>query len=86
VNGTPEAVAAVKRGRLVATASFDTLRFGCLGTEAAVRFLRGEKIPRRIVLPADIIDETNCAAWDRPYAARAHPDWDSSVAAYGEWR
>jgi ribose transport system substrate-binding protein len=86
VNGTPEAVIAVKLGRLVATASFDTLRFGCLGMEAAARFLRGEKIPRRIVLPADIIDETNWAVWDRPYEGRAHPDWESSVAAYGKWR
>lgn len=86
VNGTPDAVTAIKQGRLVATASFDTLRFGCLGMEAAARFLRGEKIPRRIVLPADIIDKTNWAAWDRPYEARPHPDWDSTVAAHGEQR
>lgn len=84
VNGTPDAVTAIKQGRLLATASFDTLRFGCLGMEAAARFLRGEKIPRRIVLPADIIDESNWAAWDRPYETRPHPDWDTAVAAFGE--
>lgn len=86
VNGTPDAVTAIKQGWLVATASFDTLRFGCLGMEAAARFLCGEKVPRRIVLPADIIDGTNWAAWDRPYEARPHPDWDATVAAYGEQR
>jgi ribose transport system substrate-binding protein len=83
VNGTPDAVAAIKQGRLVATASFDTLRFGCLAAEAAARFLRGEPVPRRIVLPADIIDSTNYAQWDRPYEARPLPDWNPTVSAYG---
>ena len=84
VNGTPDAVKAVKQGRLLATAFFDTLRFGYIGMEAAARFVRGESVPRRIVLPADVIDETNWAAWDKPYEARPFPDWVSTVAAYGQ--
>lgn len=86
VNGTPDAVAAIRQGRLVASASFNTLGFGCVAAEAAARFLRGEPLPRRIVLPAEIIDETNCAQWDKPYEARPRPQWDSTVAAYGEYR
>lgn len=86
VNGTPEAVAAVGKGLLLATASFNTLRFGCLGMEAAARYLRGQPVPRRIELPADIIDETNWQAWDRPYEARERPDWDATVAAHGKWK
>ena len=85
INGTPDAVAAIRDGRLLATASFNTLRFGCLAMEAAARTLRGQPVPRRIVLPADIIDDTNWAAWDRPYEARERPDWDATVAAHGEW-
>lgn len=85
VNGTPDAVNAVRQGQLLATASFNTLAFGCLGMEAAARTLRGQPVPRRIVLPADIIDEMNWAAWDRPYEARERPDWDATVAAHGEW-
>ncbi|MBI4293803.1 MAG: sugar ABC transporter substrate-binding protein [Betaproteobacteria bacterium] len=81
VNGTPDAVAAIKQERLLASAAFDTLSFGCLGMEAAARHLRGEAVPRRIELPTDIIDETNWTAWDRPYEARARPDWDSTVRA-----
>ena len=85
VNGTPDAVAAIRQGRLVATASFNTLSFGCLAAEAAARFLRGEPVPRRIDLPADIIDETNCAQWDKPYEARPRPQWESTVARCGEY-
>jgi ribose transport system substrate-binding protein len=85
VNGTPDAVAAIRGGRLLASASFNTLAFGCLAMEAAARYLRGQPVPRRIVLPADIIDGTNCAAWDRPYEARERPDWDATVAVHGQW-
>ena len=64
---------------MMAERGFDTLRFGCLGMEAAARFLRGEKVPRRIILPADIIDRSNCAAWDLPYEARPLPEWNSTL-------
>lgn len=85
VNGTPDAVAAIRQGRLVASASFNTLGFGCLAAEAAARFLRGERVPRRIVLPADIIDATNCEQWDKPYEARPRPQWETTVANCGEY-
>lgn len=81
INGTPDAIAEVRRGRLVATASFNTHRFGCLIVEAAARHLRGESVPRRIVLPADIIDADNAAEWDKPYEQRTPPDWRQTVAA-----
>jgi ribose transport system substrate-binding protein len=84
INGTPDAIAAVRTGRLVATASFNTHRFGCLAVEMTLRHLRGERVPPRIVLPADIIDAGNAAAWDVPYAQRTCPDWDAVVRATAE--
>lgn len=80
INGTPDAVAQVRRGRLHATASFNTHRFGCLAVEMAVRHLRGETVPRRIVLAPDIIDAGNAAAWDIPYEKRAAPAWETFAA------
>jgi ribose transport system substrate-binding protein len=80
INGTPDAIAAVRAGRMTATASFNTHRFGCLSAEMAVRHLRGQPVPRRIVLPADIIDSSNAAEWDRPYEQRVCPDWDRAAA------
>lgn len=84
INGTPDAIAAVRAGRLVATASFNTHRFGCLAVEMAVRHLRGQRVPRHIDLAPDLIDASNAADWDIPYERRACPDWDAVVAAAAE--
>lgn len=83
INGTPDAISAVRVGRLTATASFNTHRFGCLVVELAARHLRGETVPERIILPADIIDRNNAPEWDQPYEARTCPEWHAFTAAYG---
>jgi ribose transport system substrate-binding protein len=79
INATPEGVAAVKSGDLVATSSFDAMKMACLGVEAAVRVLRREQVPREIMLPVEVVDRTNCAAWDKPYAERALPRWSDYI-------
>lgn len=78
INGTPEAVAAIKAGSMLATASFNTLAFGELAVEAASRYLRGEAVPREIILPADIIDRDNLGRWDMPYEERPAPTWEQA--------
>ena len=79
VNAVPDAIAAIKSGKLLATASFDAMKMACLATEAAVRHLRGESVPREIMLPVEIVDRANCTAWDLPFEARALPAWDAIV-------
>lgn len=81
INATPEGVAAVKRGDLVATSSFDAMKMACLGVEAAVRVLRGETVPRLLMLPVEVVDRSNCVAWDKPYAERSLPEWRDYVKA-----
>lgn len=76
VNAVPEAVTALKAGRLLATADFDALKISCVATEAALRHLRGESVPRTIELPVQIVEAANCAPWDKPLEERACPDWD----------
>jgi ribose transport system substrate-binding protein len=75
VNAVPDAITAIKAGSLLATASFDAMKMACLATEAAGRHLRGERVPREIMLPVEIVDSANCAAWDRPFEARELPRW-----------
>jgi len=55
------------------------MKMACLATEAAVRHLRGESVPREIMLPVEIVDRANCTAWDLPFEARALPAWDAIV-------
>lgn len=52
----PDAIVAIKSGKLLATASFDAMKMACLAAEAAVRYLRGEQVPREIMLPVEIVD------------------------------
>jgi len=81
VNAIPEAVAAIASGRMLATADFDAMKMSALATEAAVRHLRGEAIPAEIILPVQLVDIGNCAAWNRPFAARPDPEWEDVLGA-----
>ena len=80
VNAVPAAIDAIKAGTMLATASFDAMKMACLAAEAALRHLRGERVPREILLPVEIVDRANCAAWDRPFEARDLPVWDAIAA------
>src|SRR6185503_1672376 len=75
VNAIPEAVAAIAAGRMLATADFNAMSMSEIATEAAVRHLRGEAIPPEIMLPVQVVDAANCAAWNVPFAARPSPVW-----------
>jgi ribose transport system substrate-binding protein len=81
VNAIPEAVAAIAAGRMLATANFDAMAMSELATEAAVRHLRGEKVPAEVMLPVQVVDAGNCARWNAPFAARPSPDWATVVGA-----
>lgn len=76
VNAIPEAAAAIKRGALLATVDFDAMKIAAIATEAAIRHLRGEPVPREIMLPARVVDRANCDAWDKPLESRETPRWE----------
>jgi ribose transport system substrate-binding protein len=75
VNAIPEAIAVIAAGRMLATANFDAMTMSSIATEAAVRHLRGEDVPREIIIPVKIVDAANCSAWNLPFEARACPSW-----------
>jgi ribose transport system substrate-binding protein len=75
INAIPEAVAAIVAGRMVATANFDAMAMSAIATEAAIRHLRGETVPREIMLPVHIVDAANCSRWNLPFEARSCPCW-----------
>jgi ribose transport system substrate-binding protein len=79
INAVPDAIAAIKQGTLLATADFDAMKMGCLATEAAIRHLRGERVPGEILLPVQVVDRTNYARWDKPFAERECPRWEDVV-------
>jgi ribose transport system substrate-binding protein len=80
INAVPQAIAAIKSSALLATADFDAMKISCIATEAAIRHLRGEFVPREIILPVQIVDRSNYMAWDQPIEARECPRWDEVIA------
>jgi ribose transport system substrate-binding protein len=77
VNAIPEAITAIAAGHMLATANFDAMAMCSLATEAAIRHLRGETVPREIELPVTVVDAANCARWNLPFDARICPSWDA---------
>lgn len=81
VNAIPEAVAAIKSGALLATANFNAMNLAALAVEALLRRLRGETVPREIMLPTTIVDRSNAEAWDLPFEQRPCLGWAEATAA-----
>ncbi|SDC02063.1 monosaccharide ABC transporter substrate-binding protein, CUT2 family [Cupriavidus sp. YR651] len=81
INGTKEAIDAIKAGTMLATGDYNGFAQGCLGTMAAIRKLRGLPVKQDIVLPAAVIDKTNYQPLDVPVDKRACPRWEDGAKA-----
>lgn len=81
INGTKEAIDAIKAGTLLATGDYNGFAQGCLGTMAAIRKLRGLPVKQDIVLPATVVDKTNYQPLDIPVEKRTCPRWEDGAKA-----
>jgi ribose transport system substrate-binding protein len=79
INGILPAVQAVEAGRMLATVDFNMFKIGCTATRAALRHLAGEPLPEKILMPAEVIDQTNYRAWLTPVDQRICPEWAEVV-------
>jgi ribose transport system substrate-binding protein len=79
INGILPAIKAIESGALLASVDFNMFKIGCIATRAAVRHLKGEPLPEKILLPAEIIDQTNYKAWLTPVDQRSCPEWNEVV-------
>jgi ribose transport system substrate-binding protein len=75
INGILPAVKAIERGEMLASVDFNMFKIGCTATTAAVRHLKGEPLPEKIMLPAEIIDKANYKEWLVPVEQRTCPEW-----------
>jgi ribose transport system substrate-binding protein len=79
INGTKEAVDAVKAGKLLATGDCDGFLQGCFGVMGAVRHLRNMPVPKEVIFPITVIDSKNYQGADIPYESRECPPWEKIV-------
>jgi ribose transport system substrate-binding protein len=61
MDGTREALRAVRRGRLSATVAQYPYAIGQLGVEACVAAARGEQVPARVDAPVEVVTRDNVA-------------------------
>ena len=77
INGTKEAVDAVKAGKLLASGQADPFMQGCLATMMAIRHLRHQPIVAEMFLPPSVIDASTYKEFDLPVEARSCPKWEA---------
>ena len=79
INGTKEAVDAVKSGKLLATGDYNGFAQGCIGTMIAIRTLRKQPVVTEIVLKPTIITKDNYQPFDVALETRTCPTWDEAA-------
>jgi ribose transport system substrate-binding protein len=79
VNGLPAAIEAIERGTMLATADFSAFNIAAIATRAVLRHLGGGRVPAEIMVPAPLIDRTNCQQWKVPFEDRACATWEEIV-------
>jgi ribose transport system substrate-binding protein len=79
INGILPAVKQIETGTILASVDFNMFKMGCTATRAALRHLKRESLPAKIMLPAEIIDQTNYQAWLVPVDQRSCPEWNDVV-------
>jgi ribose transport system substrate-binding protein len=79
INGILPAVKQIEAGAILASVDFNMFKIGCTATRAAVRYLKREPLPEKVILPAEVIDKTNYKAWLVPVEQRSCPDWSEVV-------
>jgi ribose transport system substrate-binding protein len=79
LNGTKEAVDAIKAGKLLASGEFSGYLQGCVGTMAAIRHVRHLPVPAEFNFPPRVIDSSNYKELDVPDSERQCPKWDDVV-------
>jgi inositol transport system substrate-binding protein len=80
VDANPTAVESIKKGRMDVTATNDGFAQGWIAAEAAYRFLKGEKLPHKMIIPVGLVDKSNVSTWDVPVEKRTPPVWEKVLA------
>lgn len=79
INGTKEAVDAIKAGKLLASGDYNGFLQGCIGTIIAARTLRKQPVVQEIVLKPTVVSKENYQPYETPVESRACPTWEQAV-------
>ena len=77
IDGIPDATAAIAAGKMFATADFSGHDQAYLAVTAAVRHLRGQPVPKEMILPVVIVNKDNVSKFMKTPEDRDAPDWNA---------
>lgn len=80
INGTKEAIDAIKAGKMLASGDYNGFLQGCVSTMTAVRELRKLPVEKDVVFPATVIAKDNLAQFESPVESRSCPKWEEAIA------
>ncbi len=79
-DGLSPGLESVKRGRLYATIDFSGFDQGYFAFEGVHRHLKGETLPKELMLPTPVVDKSNVAQFDIPVDQRKPLVWEEVLA------
>jgi ribose transport system substrate-binding protein len=79
INGLPAAIEHIERGTMLASADFSAFNIAAIAAQAVLRHLAGQAVPKEIMVPAELIDRSNCGRFKLPFAERPCPAWNEIV-------
>lgn len=79
INGLPAAIEHIERGTMLASVDFSAFNIAAIAARAVLRHLAGHEVPAEIMVPAELIDRSNCHRWKVPFAQRPIPSWADFV-------
>src|SRR6201984_2149537 len=79
INGTKEAIDAIKTGKLLASGDYNGFLQGCIGTIIATRTLRKQPVVPEIVLKPTVVSKENYQPYDTPVESRTCPTWEQAL-------
>lgn len=79
INGLPAAIEHIERGTMLASVDFSAFNIAAIAARAMLRRLAGQPVPPEIMVPAELIDRSNCDRWKVPFERRPIPNWADFV-------
>jgi ribose transport system substrate-binding protein len=79
INGLPAAIDHIERGTILASVDFSAFNIASIAAQAILRHLAGQPVPAEIMVPAELIDRSNCHRWKVPFERRPVPKWTDFV-------
>lgn len=80
INGTNEAIDAIKAGKMLASGDYNGFLQGCVSTMTTIRELRKLPVEKDVVFPATVIAKDNVAQYETPVESRTCPKWEDAIA------